>query len=117
MHYLDQLSAETRNAQRRANYKDPAYRRERAILKARTKKYGYPCALCGQPIDTTLPYNDPYAFTADHVVGVSEEGHARGELQPAHRKCNSLRGAAQGKARREARRKKYSYGEPPPGYL
>lgn len=44
------------------------------------------CELCGEPARV----GDP--ITADHVVPMSKGG-AGGELRPAHRSCNSKRGA------------------------
>ncbi len=50
------------------------------------------CHLCGQGIDPDLPPSHPWAFTADHVVPVGLGGDILGQLQPAHRTCNSRKG-------------------------
>ena len=56
-----------------------------------------PCALCGEPIDYTLPASHRLALTVDHI-------HARwaggppldpANWQPAHLACNSSRGASE----------------------
>lgn len=70
-----------------------AYRRKQAALKRRTSAEGLPCYWCGKPIDTSLPYNDPHAFTADHPEAIANGGHlTRQELRPMHRRCNSVKG-------------------------
>lgn len=71
-----------------------AYKRARAALKAKTKRQGWPCALCRQPFDWSLPYHDGMAWTADHVTPLNKGGHITGTLRPAHRSCNSKRGDA-----------------------
>lgn len=50
------------------------------------------CWLCGNPIDTTLPYTHPLSWTADHVHPIGMGGDVHGEIKPAHRSCNSKRG-------------------------
>lgn len=72
---------------------DKAYRARSRALKARTAREDLPCWLCGRPIDTDLPWKDPQAFTADHVEALATGGALLGELRPAHRACNSRRGA------------------------
>lgn len=72
-----------------------AYRRKAQQLKHRVAKYGIPCAWCGHPIDTALPWADPLAFTADHVQAIANGGALLGELQPVHRKCNAQKGTSQ----------------------
>lgn len=52
------------------------------------------CWLCGEPVDMSLPYTHPRAFTLDHVVPIDRGGHVLGETRPAHRACNSSRGNA-----------------------
>ena len=69
-----------------------AYRRAAANLK-RTATI---CHLCGREIDTTLPTLHPMAWTADHIVPLAAGGHVLGELAPAHRSCNSRKGAGRG---------------------
>ena len=65
---------------------------------------GEPCALCGQPIDLTLPqtYIDqrdgkrkraPWSLEVDEIVPISLGGLPYGDnCQPAHRKCNQMAG-------------------------
>ena len=48
------------------------------------------CAICGQPVDKSLKYPDPYCATIDHKIPISKGGHpsALDNLQLAHNKCN-----------------------------
>lgn len=51
------------------------------------------CALCDGPIDLTLNYRDPMAWTLDHIIPINVGGtNARSNLQPAHRSCNGAKG-------------------------
>lgn len=59
---------------------------------ARLKRQGGDCWICKQPIDPTLDWRHPMAFTADHVQPLSQGGDLYGETRPAHRSCNSSRG-------------------------
>lgn len=67
---------------------------DRTYLKnrARLKRQGEPCWICGLPIDLAIKWPDPQCFTADHVIPVGKGGHNRGEVRPAHRVCNQSRG-------------------------
>lgn len=57
------------------------------------------CCYCGGAIDQTLHHNDPQAWTADHIVPLSEcaelgvDPNDIANLRPAHRSCNSRAGA------------------------
>lgn len=73
-------------------YSDRGYRANAAALRKATSDNGWPCHLCGKPIDMTLPYTHPLAFTADHLTAIARGGNLLGELAPAHRRCNSRRG-------------------------
>lgn len=56
-----------------------------------------PCGLCGKAIDYDLPSNARWGATVDHVTPIAWGGaHLPGidELQPAHRRCQSVQGAA-----------------------
>lgn len=68
------------------------YRKKRAELKIKTKKEDGVCWICGKHFDWSDPHS-PLAFTADHVRAVAVVGHMGGEIRPAHRRCNSARGA------------------------
>ncbi|MCL2795845.1 MAG: HNH endonuclease [Microbacteriaceae bacterium] len=70
-------------------YDDNEYRKRARALRHRRQ----PCWLCGKPIDYSLPYTDPMAFTADHVQPRALGGKLISELRAAHRSCNSRRGA------------------------
>lgn len=67
-----------------------ARRKVRAWLKAQA----LPCAICGRPIDYSLPAGDPMSFEVDEIVPVSRGGSPidRANVQPAHRICNQRRG-------------------------
>lgn len=54
-----------------------------------------PCALCGARIDYSLHRNHRLAFTVDHITPLWQGGPPLdpGNWQPAHRRCNSSRGA------------------------
>ena len=71
---------------------DRAYTAKRDALKRRARREGSGCHLCGKPIDYTLDYRHPMAFTADHIDAVGAGGSMTGPLEPAHRSCNSRRG-------------------------
>lgn len=59
--------------------------RHRRILKAKR----LPCAICGHPIDYTLPYLHPMEFVADHIIPDAKGGpDTLANKQPAHRRCN-----------------------------
>lgn len=73
-------------------YSDRSYRAKAAALRKATSDGGWPCHLCGKPIDMTLPYTHPLAFTADHLDAIANGGQLLGDLAPAHRRCNSRRG-------------------------
>jgi len=74
-------------------YSDPAYRRARRILLDKTARCNLPCAICGDPIDTTLKNPHPMSFSADHTTELAAGGDLLGDLQPTHLGCNSSRGA------------------------
>ncbi|MCL2492520.1 MAG: HNH endonuclease [Clostridiales bacterium] len=48
------------------------------------------CAICGQPVDKTLPASDLMSAAIDHIIPVSKGGDpvALENLQLTHRKCN-----------------------------
>jgi 5-methylcytosine-specific restriction endonuclease McrA len=68
--------------------RDRARRRVAARVRA-----GEPCCLCGLPIDLSVRYPDPQAFTVEHVVPTSHGGADFGDdqLAPAHFRCNRAR--------------------------
>lgn len=53
-----------------------------------------PCALCGKPIDYTLPAGHPMSFEIDEIIPVSKGGspYSRENTQAAHRICNQRKG-------------------------
>lgn len=51
------------------------------------------CGLCNGPIDLSLNYRDPMAWTLDHIIPINVGGtNRRDNLQPAHRSCNGAKG-------------------------
>lgn len=75
---------------------NPRYRNysARVKLRNRLKAEGRPCALCGQPIDYTLPARHPMSFEMDEIVPVSKGGSPidYDNVQAAHRICNERKG-------------------------
>lgn len=66
----------------------------RRILRNRVKAMSLPCALCGDPIDYSLPAGDPWSYELDEIVPVSLGGSELDpdNVQPAHRICNQKKG-------------------------
>lgn len=76
---------------------------QRTKLRNRMAAKQLPCALCGEPIDYSLPSGDPMSFELDEIWPVSrweEGGYISPEQcaldpnnhQPAHRICNQRKG-------------------------
>lgn len=82
-----------------------AYRRNRA----RTLRREDACHLCGEWIDPSRRWPDPWSGSADHVQPTSLGGDNLGELRAAHLGCNSRRGNGdlngQGRSRRNTTRR------------
>ena len=66
----------------------------RRAIRQRWKSIGAPCALCGKPIDYTLPAGHPMSFEVDEIIPVSLGGDPLDfdNTQPAHRICNQRKG-------------------------
>lgn len=66
----------------------------RTALRKQVKSLGLPCALCGQPIDYTLPVGDPWSYELDEIIPVSRGGSPTdfNNVQPVHRRCNQKKG-------------------------
>lgn len=66
----------------------------RVALRNQVKSLGLPCALCGQPIDYSLPAGDPWSYELDEIVPVSRGGSPIdfNNVQPVHRYCNQKKG-------------------------
>lgn len=64
-------------------------------IRDRWRAIGAPCALCGRPIDYSLPAGHPMSFEVDEIVPVSKGGDPLdfANTQPAHRICNQRKGA------------------------
>lgn len=81
---------------------------QRATASARATWAGEnrPCALCHQRIDYWLQHPHPRALTVDHIVPRWAGGAPLdpANWQPAHRSCNSSRGATEGNRLRKPTR-------------
>lgn len=83
---------------KRRAYESELYGRQRRALKARIAREESNCWLCGYPIDSSLPPNDPMARTVDEViprsrsVDKSRAALGRANTRAAHRQCNSEKG-------------------------
>lgn len=56
------------------------------------EQHDWTCHLCGEPIDQSLPPNDPMVGSLDHVIPLIGRGpHVESNLRPAHMMCNSLK--------------------------
>ncbi len=56
------------------------------------ERHAWTCHICGDPIDRTLPANDPMSGSLDHVIPLVGRGpHVESNLRPAHMMCNSLK--------------------------
>lgn len=78
---------------------DHEYVKRREGLKRIARRRNTPCWLCGEPIHFDADWKHPLSFTADHVHAVANGGSMLGELRPAHRSCNSKRGAREPEVR------------------
>jgi len=59
---------------------------------ARLVQAGEPCVFCHQPIDLSVRYPAPDAFTVDHSIPTSLGGDDDyNQLRPAHNHCNRQR--------------------------
>lgn len=77
-------------------YKDPrkTNARLRQAVRARVIASSDVCAICGRPVDKTLPQYDPMAPEVDEIVPVSRGGspYDLDNLQLTHRVCNERKG-------------------------
>lgn len=76
----------------------------RTALRKRVAALGLPCALCGQPIDYSLPPGHPMSYELDEIVPVSKGGDPLdpANVQPAHRLCNQRKGDGRALSRSKA---------------
>ncbi len=68
----------------------------RALTAEAKRTYPATCHLCTVAIDMDLPHTDRHSWTLDHLDPVHQYGTAVPSLdrvRPAHRGCNSRRGA------------------------
>lgn len=66
----------------------------RRKLRKRVASLGLPCALCGKPIDYSLPPGHPMSYELDEAVPLALGGDPLDprNVQPAHRICNERKG-------------------------
>lgn len=66
----------------------------RKKLRERIKMQGRDCAICGRPIDYTLPAGHPWSYELDEIIPVSLGGNPLDikNVQPTHRTCNQAKG-------------------------
>lgn len=66
----------------------------RRKLRNRVRSLGLPCALCGKPIDYSLPPGHPMSYELDEVcpVGLGGDPLDPRNVQPSHRICNERKG-------------------------
>lgn len=67
----------------------------RRELRKRVKSLGLPCAICGKPIDYSLPAGHPMSYELDEILPVALGGDPldASNVQPAHRICNERKGS------------------------
>lgn len=66
----------------------------RDMHRARIARDKPACHICGQAIDYTLHYLDPWAFVVDHIIPLAKGGADILEnKKAAHRECNSKKRA------------------------
>lgn len=52
------------------------------------------CALCGEPVDYSLPYLHPQSYVVDHITPLAHGGtDTLNNKQATHRACNRSKGA------------------------
>lgn len=63
-------------------------------IKNRIRRTATICALCGEPIDTSLRFPHPRSLSVDHIVPVSLGGreYAHSNVRATHLECNRKRG-------------------------
>ena len=67
---------------------------EQWTVKELVKRDGPFCKLCGKPLDMNLKVPNRAAVTIDHIVPLAKGGlHVGKNLQLAHLRCNSKKGA------------------------
>lgn len=76
----------------------PRYQRARAAVLTEARHHNLPCALCHQPIDYDIAWNqkkpDPGYPTVNHIIPIDHGGdpYDPGNMEPAHLGCNSAHG-------------------------
>lgn len=79
---------------------------KRDAIARRWRNIGAPCAICGRPIDYTLPPYQPGSFEVDEIVPVRAGGDPLdfSNTQPVHRQCNQWKYREEERALKNAKR-------------
>jgi 5-methylcytosine-specific restriction endonuclease McrA len=110
-HYADRTCSAACRTRHQTHAAAARKARRRLAIAARDQ---HACRLCGQAVDMTLPYTDPFGPSLDHRTPRAAGGPGtQDNLQLAHRVCNTAKAALTGedaaaavtKARRKARRR------------
>lgn len=78
-----------------SRYAQNGARRRQIVARHRARvRGGEPCAVCGRPIDLSIPYPEPWSFVVDEIIPVAYGGDplSWANTEPAHRWCNSIKG-------------------------
>lgn len=98
-------------SKQRPNYR--SYKDLAEALKRKGKRESLPCWICGHAIDYELHWKHPMSYTYDHEDAYANGGAIRGRGRPAHRSCNSRRGAGREVKRVEATNVGYDFTQGP----
>lgn len=84
----------------------------RRKIRARIAARGEPCAICGRPIDYSLPAGNDWSFEVDEIVSRWRGGDPLDidNCQPVHRVCNRIKYQQE---RTEAEQKRHTPPIPP----
>lgn len=94
--------------------KDGHDRTKYNYFRDRMKLLQPPCAICGLPIHYELAHPSPWSFTIDHIIPISKGGTTDDDnLQPAHLRCNRLKGERTGLSLDEVNRLRQEQGATP----
>ena len=72
----------------------PSKKEYKELLMKIYKRDGGICGICGKQVDYYISSPDPLSPTMDHIRPIARGGkHSEKNLQLAHRRCNSKKGA------------------------
>ena len=80
-----------------------AYQTFKAYIRHAHAITNQPCALCGEPIDYTLAYPNPWCWSLDHIQAIHQGGMEfdPANTQASHLRHNLSRGASEGNHKRK----------------